>query len=184
MNRGRRAVLAGLVLQCLVSAAVWARADADSPTTISSEDHALSRSASAVSLSPAMPSGPPALSSAGAPDVPPSAAASVAPAFVAGAAPNPALNSAPPVVPPAAAPVVPPTAARVVDRGGARSAIAPQMTQPQRPEPAPTPQAAASVPPTAGGAVPDREARNRRLWQAALAFGGAAAVLVLLSRIR
>jgi hypothetical protein len=80
----------------LMCGAARARADSD-PTTISAQGDALSRSESPVSLTPVMPSGPPAPASAGAPVAkkhPARAAATAVPVSAAPSAPAPAAPMA------------------------------------------------------------------------------------------
>ena len=185
----RRPIIA---LSLLLLAAPCVRAD-----SISAQGSALSRSTSAVSLSPAMPSGPPALSEAGAPDV--RADVSVSPAPVSDAQPAPAAPPAPvPAVAPApTAPVrildadsgsakvvvgrgkrrtAVPGGALLVDRQGRRLEVA-------RREAAPTlqvvaaPQAAPALAATASddGARKNVSAR-RRNWRLFLGVVGTAAI--------
>jgi hypothetical protein len=179
------------------------RALADSATTtISAEDDALSRSESAESLAPGMPSGPPALSGVGAPvlrtGVAPKAAW-VPAASAAAAAPVSSRSASPPssahvsimdtrdatgkviVTRGGEPPVVPGGGSIVDDRNGRGleivpvepgSAPAPSAATPAAPSPAP-----ALAPAASGGAEHENASRRRRSWQ--LILGGAAAVFVL-----
>lgn len=138
-------------LICLLGLASRARADSDSATTISAQGNALSNAKTAESLSNVMPSGPPALSQAGAPEgqtsVPRSAATPPDDAPVRAVAPRPA-----------------PEPPRLDPNRGARSA--PENVVVGR-RPAAAPQAV----------VPAPEAPRRGFWWLVLGVGAAAFVL-------
>lgn len=160
MSRNATAFRALLVLGGIHGAAPGARADSDVPTTISARDQALSRSTSAASLAPAMPGGPPPLSSAGAPETRAVAAATAA-APVAGG----------PIVPAAA----PPTPAPLeIPREASRRLAVPSVARASAP-------ASAVV----SDGEPVQEAPRRGLaWRWMLGLGASASALGLAIRRR
>lgn len=186
-----------------------ARGDSGSATTISAGDDALSRSASPSSLTPAMPTSPPAYSNAGMPTPMPDGSPAAAPTAAPAAAPE--AVSSPAAISPPVNPVAPDGSVLIMDAKNAPGKLISDHDKGQyaapgnallvdqrgqrlevivnKSAPAPMPVAAqmrapASAPAAADLSGPENSPRRRKLWLFLSAAGAAAFIFGFARRRR